>query len=200
MRDQTISEYLSQLADRVSAPGGGAAAALHAAQGAALLGMVARYTTGEKYAEHRDAVERIIAETDTVRAAALRVGEEDAAAFTAVIDAYRLPKGERAEAVARALAGAARPPAEVVGLARAVVELATELLPIGNRNVITDIAAATEAARAAATTARINVEINLGGIKDEALRTELTAVIAAVDDIADRAAQLTDAVRLEIAP
>ncbi|MGW3295250.1 cyclodeaminase/cyclohydrolase family protein [Streptomyces xiamenensis] len=200
MRDQTISEYLSQLADRVPAPGGGAAAALHAAQGAALLGMVARYTTGEKYAEHRDAVERIIAETDTVRAAALRVGEEDAAAFTAVIDAYRLPKGERAEAVARALAGAARPPAEVVGLARAVVELATELLPIGNRNVITDIAAATEAARAAATTARINVEINLGGIKDEALRTELTAVITAVDGIADRAAQLTDAVRLEIAP
>lgn len=200
MRDQTISEYLSQLADRVPAPGGGAAAALHAAQGAALLGMVARYTTGEKYAEHRDAVERIIAETDTVRAAALRVGEEDAAAFTAVIDAYRLPKGERAEAVAHALAGAARPPAEVVGLARAVVELATELLPIGNRNVITDIAAATEAARAAATTARINVEINLGGIKDEALRTELTAVIAAVDGIADRAAQLTDAVRLEIAP
>ncbi|MFE0690291.1 cyclodeaminase/cyclohydrolase family protein [Streptomyces sp. JH002] len=200
MRDQTISEYLSQLADRVPAPGGGAAAALHAAQGAALLGMVARYTTGEKYAEHRDAVERIIARTDTVRSAALRVGEEDAAAFTAVIDAYRLPKGERADAVAHALAGAARPPAEVVGLARAVVELATELLPIGNRNVITDIAAATEAARAAATTARINVEINLGGIRDEALRAELTAVIAAVDDIADRAARLTDAVRLEIAP
>ncbi|MGW0983702.1 cyclodeaminase/cyclohydrolase family protein [Streptomyces xiamenensis] len=200
MRDQTISEYLSQLAHRVPAPGGGAAAALHAAQGAALLGMVARYTTGEKYAEHRDAVERIIARTDTVRSAALRVGEEDAAAFTAVIDAYRLPKGERAEAVAHALAGAARPPAEVVGLARAVVELATELLPIGNRNVITDIAAATEAARAAATTARINVEINLGGIKDEALRAELTAVIATVDDIADRAARLTDAVRLEIAP
>ncbi|WP_432052174.1 cyclodeaminase/cyclohydrolase family protein [Streptomyces xiamenensis] len=200
MRDQTISEYLSQLADRVPAPGGGAAAALHAAQGAALLGMVARYTTGEKYAEHRDAVERIIARTDTVRSAALRVGEEDAAAFTAVIDAYRLPKGERAEAVAHALAGAARPPAEVVGLARAVVELATELLPMGNRNVVTDIAAATEAARAAATTARINVEINLGGIKDEALRAELTAVVAAVDDIADRAARLTDAVRLEIAP
>ncbi|MEV8115659.1 cyclodeaminase/cyclohydrolase family protein [Streptomyces xiamenensis] len=200
MRDQTISEYLSQLADRVPAPGGGAAAALHAAQGAALLGMVARYTTGEKYAEHRDAVERIIARTDTVRSAALRVGEEDAAAFTAVIDAYRLPKGERAEAVAHALAGAARPPAEVVGLARAVVELATELLPIGNPNVVTDIAAATEAARAAATTARINVEINLGGIKDEALRAELTAVVAAVDDIADRAARLTDAVRLEIAP
>jgi formiminotetrahydrofolate cyclodeaminase len=200
VRDQTISEYLSQLADRVPAPGGGAAAALHAAQGAALLGMVARYTTGEKYAEHRDAVERIIARTDTVRSAALRVGEEDAAAFTAVIDAYRLPKGERAEAVAHALAGAARPPAEVVGLARAVVELATELLPIGNRNVVTDIAAATEAARAAATTARINVEINLGGIKDEALRAELTAVVAAVDDIADRAARLTDAVRLEIAP
>ena len=48
IRDQTIGEFLDQLAERVPAPGGGAAAALLAAQGAALLGMVARYTTGEK--------------------------------------------------------------------------------------------------------------------------------------------------------
>ncbi|SFK05655.1 Formiminotransferase-cyclodeaminase [Streptosporangium canum] len=34
MRDQTISDFLERLAGRVPAPGGGASAALHAAQAA----------------------------------------------------------------------------------------------------------------------------------------------------------------------
>jgi formiminotetrahydrofolate cyclodeaminase len=65
--------------------------------------------------------------------------------------------------------------------------------------VITDVAAAAEAARAAATTARVNVEINLGGIKDEQVRAELTTAVRVVDDIAARAAAVTEAVRKEIA-
>ena len=49
MRDQTIEAFLSELAARVPAPGGGATAALHAAQAAALLAMVARYSDGPRY-------------------------------------------------------------------------------------------------------------------------------------------------------
>ena len=49
MRDETITAFLDQLAARVPAPGGGATAALHAAQSAALLAMVARYSDGAKY-------------------------------------------------------------------------------------------------------------------------------------------------------
>ncbi|KOG87511.1 formimidoyltetrahydrofolate cyclodeaminase, partial [Streptomyces varsoviensis] len=64
---------------------------------------------------------------------------------------------------------------------------------------VTDVAAAAEAARAAATTARVNVEINLGGIKDERVRAELAAEATRVDALAVRAEQLTDAVRQEIA-
>jgi formiminotetrahydrofolate cyclodeaminase len=204
MRDEKISDFLNRLADRVPAPGGGASAALHAAQAAALLGMVARYSTGEKYDEHRETIERTIVETDELRATALRLAEEDEAAFTAVTEAYKLPrdteeaKAARSAAIAKALVGAGRPPAEVIAAALAVVGLAEELLPIGNRNVITDVAAATEAARAAATTARVNVEINLGGIKDEKARAELAAAAAKVDDIAARAEQVTAAVRREI--
>ena len=51
-----------------------------AAQAAALLGMVARYSTGEKYDEHRETIERIIVETDGLRATAIRLAEEDEAA------------------------------------------------------------------------------------------------------------------------
>lgn len=204
MRDERISDFLEQLAARVPAPGGGAAAALHAAQAAALLGMVARYSTGEKYAAHRPVIERIITETDRLRCTAVQLAEDDAAAFTAVTDAYRLARGTdeekatRSAAIAHALIGAGRPPAEVIGVAEVVVCLAEELLPIGNRNVVTDIAAATEAARAAATTARVNVEVNLGGITDEQARAELTGQVARVDGVAERAEQLTAAVRRDI--
>jgi len=205
MRDRTIKDFLEQLAARVPAPGGGAAAALSAAQGAALVGMVARYSTGEKYAEHRETVERIIAESDELRTAALRLAEDDAAAFTAVADAYKLPratdeeKAARSAAIAVSLIGAGRPPAAVIALAERVVVLAAELLPIGNPNVISDVAAASEAARAAATTARVNVEINLSGIRDEQARAELGAAAGAVDDIAALAGHVTEAVRKQIA-
>jgi formiminotetrahydrofolate cyclodeaminase len=199
MRDLTIVDFLTRLADRVPAPGGGASAALHAAQAAALLGMVARYTTGEKYTEHAETVVSVIAETDTLRARALKLAEDDAAAFTAVTDAYRLPKGpERSAAIAVALQGAAEPPARVAEAATRVVELCELMLPIGNRNVVTDVAAAAEAARAALTTARVNVEVNLGGIKDERIREELNIRLSGVDAAVARADWVTAEVREEI--
>lgn len=199
MRDSKIVDFLTQLADKVPAPGGGATAALHAAQSAALLGMVARYSTGERYAGHAETVVGVIGETDALRARALRLAEEDAAAFTAVADAYRLPKGEeRSASIARALSGAAEPPARVVETATRLVELCELLLPIGNRNVVTDVAAAAEAARAALTTARLNVEVNLRGITDEKTREELNARLEGVDAAVARAERVTAEVREEI--
>jgi methenyltetrahydrofolate cyclohydrolase len=47
-RDETIGTFLDKLAAKTPAPGGGAVAALHAAEAAALLAMVARYTTGPR--------------------------------------------------------------------------------------------------------------------------------------------------------
>jgi len=196
MRDTTIVDFLTSLADKVPAPGGGATAALHAAQGAALLGMVARYTTGEKYAEHAAVVADVIGETDALRAESLELAEKDAAAFTAVSDAYRLPKGEeRTLAIAAALVAAAEPPARVVEAAARLVSICETLLPIGNPNLLTDVAAAAEAARAALATARINVEVNLGGIRDDLTRDGLRARLADVDDTMTRADRVTAQVR-----
>ncbi len=192
--DETIGDFLDQLAERVPAPGGGAAAALQAAQGAALLGMVARYTTGEKYAEHQVTIGRIIAEVDELRVIALRLAEADADAFRAVTDAYRLPRSTEEEraarqaAVGQALANAAWPPAQVISVAGMVVDLAEALVVIGNRNVLSDVAAAAESARAAAATARVNVEVNLAGISDEQASLEMIAETDKADDIITRAA------------
>src|SRR5580693_10057125 len=202
MRDETIAAFLDQLAARVPAPGGGATAALHAAQAAALLAMVARYSDGAKY--DAEVMQHVIAEADGIRSDALTLAERDAAAFAAVAEAYGLAKGTdeerqgRSAAIATALAGAARPPADVVRLALLLVSLAEELLPTGNRNVITDVAAAAEAARAAAITAQVNIEVNLRGLKDPLVLDELAGLAEVTDDVVARADRVVAAVREEI--
>lgn len=205
MRMDSLETFLSSLAAGQPAPGGGASAGLHAAQAAALVAMVARYSEGEKYAEHAATVTAVRDAADDLCELALTLAEEDAAAFGAVGRAFALPrstdeeKAIRAEAISAGLIEAGRVPARVVAVAEKVVGLAEQLLPIGNRNVISDVAAAADAARAAATTARVNVEVNLNGISAAEERAELVAAIADVDDIAARADKVTAAVREMIA-
>ena len=204
VRDRSVNELLGQLAARVPAPGGGVTAALHAAQAAALLAMVSRYTTGERFSEHTDVVTTCTARADLHRSRSLELAEQDEAAFTAVSDAYRMPKetpGDkkaRSAAIGFAVGKAAEPPAEVIRTAAHLIAIAETLLPVCNKNVITDVAAASDAARAAATTARVNVEINLAGIVDHALRYRLGVAVAKVDDIATRADRITDMVRAQL--
>lgn len=166
LRTDTIETFLRSLSARVPAPGGGASGGLLAAQAAAPIAMVARYSDGEKYAGHRDAITAVVATAEDLRDLALTLSEQD---VVALVQADRVP-------------------ARVVAVADQIVGLAEQLLPTGNRDVISDVAAA-DAARAAASTERINVEINLAGITDAEARGDLIAAIATVDDITARAAQ-----------
>ncbi|HEY1318731.1 MAG TPA: cyclodeaminase/cyclohydrolase family protein [Streptosporangiaceae bacterium] len=203
MRDDTIAAFLDQLAARVSAPGGGATAALHAAQAAALLAMVARYSDGPSH--DAELMNRIVTEADALREDALALADADAAAFGAVAQAYRLPRATEQEKAARsasissALAGAARPPADVVRTALLLVSLAEDLGPAANRSMITDVAAAAEAARAAAVTARLIIEVNLKGIGDPVRAEEFGTAAAIAGTVAERADAIVAAVRAEIA-
>ena len=203
MRDDTIAAFLDQLAARIPAPGGGATAALHAAQAAALLAMVARYSDGATY--DTELMNRIVTEADALRQDALALADADADAFGAVAEAYRLPRATEQERAARsasissALAGAARPPADVVRTALLLVSLAEDLWPAGNRGMITDVAAAAEAARAAAITARLMIEVNLKGIRDPVRAEEFGTAAAVAGTVAERADAIVAAVRAEIA-
>jgi methenyltetrahydrofolate cyclohydrolase len=103
MRQNTITAFLDSLADRTPAPGGGATAALHRGQAAALVSMVARYSTGPRYAEHAEVIDRLCSSADEIREQALHFAEADMAAFSSVIDAYRLPKPRRSRRIVTAL-------------------------------------------------------------------------------------------------
>ncbi|MEU2037413.1 cyclodeaminase/cyclohydrolase family protein [Nocardia niwae] len=190
--EAALAQYLSDLAAKIPAPGGGAVAALHAAQAAALVAMVARYTTRAKDAENRPAIDRIIEAADAARERALALAAADAAAFTAVGAAYKLPKdtpedlAARTTAINAALVEAARVPAAVVDEADEVLSLATELFPIGNPNVVTDIGAAADACRAAATTSQLNIEINVASLP-AAEGDRFAAVLVRIDGLAARA-------------
>ncbi|MGW8379854.1 cyclodeaminase/cyclohydrolase family protein [Streptomyces sp. ODS28] len=204
MRTDTLETFLHSLADRVPAPGGGASAALSAAQAAALVEMAARYSDGPKYAEHASAIAAIRTSAEEYREVALALAAQDAEAFSEVGAAYRLPrsteeeKAARSAAIASALLAAGRVPASVIAVSAQLIGLTEQLRPLGNRNVISDIAVAADAAAAATSSARVNVEVNLGGITDARARAELTEALTGVDDLLARADKVTAAVREDI--
>ncbi len=205
MADETISGFLEQLAARTAAPGGGGVAALQAAQAAALVAMVARYSDGRRSAGHAELVASVLGEADELRAECEALITADTQAFGSVAVAYKLPrntsdqKAVRSAAIAAALVPATGPQAEIVAACGRLLGLAEALRPVANRSVIGDLAAAVAAIAAAAATGRINIEANLAGITDAAARARYLEVAAGVDDVLARADALTANVRAELA-
>jgi formiminotetrahydrofolate cyclodeaminase len=202
MRDETIGSFLTRLAARSAVPGGGAVGALHAAQAAALLAMVARYSDGPGH--DAQTAGRVRAAADGLADEAADLAAADSAAFEQVALAYARPRDTArdmavgSQALAAARGGAARPPADLMAAAVRLVGLAEDLLPVANKNVIPDVAAAAAAISAAAVTARVTIEANLPGIRDEALAAELRATAALADGVTDRAGRVIAAVREEM--
>jgi formiminotetrahydrofolate cyclodeaminase len=188
--DQTVGSWLDELASAAPAPGGGAAAAVNAAVGAALVSMVCNLTIGKpRHADHEPLMREALESATELRAQAIGLADADAAAFSAVIDAYRLPKDSdadkavRAGAIQAALIGAVEVPLRTAAVAAAIIDLAGRIMDGANPNVLSDVAVAAASARAALDAAVVNVEVNLGAMKDAArrgaIRTELDKHVAA---------------------
>jgi formiminotetrahydrofolate cyclodeaminase len=196
-----IGTWLDHLAAREPVPGGGGAAALAAATAAALVSMVAKYTTGERYADVESETTAIDADAERIRASALELMQRDAEAFAAVGAAYALPKDDaagRKERIQTALAGAAEPPTRVAQASIEIVELAARLEPIANRNVLSDVGVAASMAAAALESALINIEVNRALITDQSVRDALAAEIEAAGPAHARAAKIVSSVRKAI--
>jgi glutamate formiminotransferase/formiminotetrahydrofolate cyclodeaminase len=163
--------FLDALAAGTPAPGGGSASAYSGAAAAALVAMVARLTIGrKKYTHVQEQMQAILERAEELRKELTLAIERDAAAFTAVISAFRLPKDtqeqeqERAKAVEKATLHAARVPLEVAGMSVEVLGLALQVVRMGNANAISDGISGSALARAALTGAACNVRINLAGL------------------------------------
>ncbi len=205
MTQQSLTEWLSDLASSAPAPGGGAAAAMNVALGASLVEMVTNLTIGKSaYAEHQEHAESILAQASAVRALAIALIGADAEAFTALMATYKLPKEtEEQKAVRRAeiqnaTAAAAEVPLQIARAGAEVIDLAAQLPGRSNPNVLSDVAVAASAAAAAVESAAINVEINLSSIKDKDVAGELSARLAQYESAIARGRALVAEVRAEL--
>ena len=172
----SLDGWIDELAGGSPVPGGGSAAALAGALGAALVAMVARLTIGRKaYADAQTRATAILAEADRLRGELRRLVDEDALAYTAVSQAYKIPKDDpaRVKAIDEGLLGAARVPLRVATLADQVRRLAAEMAQIGNKNARSDAKVAEGLARAAITGAVENVRVNVESLSDPALGRDL---------------------------
>jgi formiminotetrahydrofolate cyclodeaminase len=176
-----IGVFLDGLASDAPTPGGGAWAALSAAAGAALIAMVARLTIKKKGFEHvADRMREIAEECDEERYVLLGLADKDAAAYQAVMAAYKLPKqtpGEQhtwSTTLQKALEHAADVPLEVARRSVYLMALAEEAVNSGNPNAASDALCAATSLHAAALSALANVDINAITFIDKTRQQELT--------------------------
>ena len=180
LTELSVRSLVERLATSDPAPGGGSAAAMAGAMGAALLHMVVELTVGRPAAEDN---EETLLEIRTAAIAwqseLLNLAELDANAYDAVVRARRLPRESERDRDARdvqlaaAIREATRIPLTVARAASELLGLAERLAPIGNRNAVSDVGVAGLLAVAALRGAALNVQINLPYVTaDEELRTE----------------------------
>lgn len=174
LTDLSLKDFTAKLGSDAPAPGGGSAAALSGALGAALVSMVCNLTKGrEKYAEFETLVVNTLKESDELAAALLEGVQKDTNAFDGVIAAYGMPKGTdaekaaRSEAIQSAYKVAILSPEETADNCLAVMRLSKDLLHKSNRNAASDLAVSALQAYAGLIGALENVAINLGAIKDQ---------------------------------
>ncbi len=180
--EETLRDYTALLASAAPAPGGGSAAALCGALGAALASMSCAIGGGS-------------ADTpalDTLRLALLELVQRDSEGFDAVVQAWKIPKDEplRPEMLDRAYAKAAETPLGLMELCCRLTEICERVAGECPRSVAADAACALIFARAAMKAAGVNVRANTIYIKDTALARRLDAE---ADALAERCERRADA-------
>ena len=174
IKDKSIQIFLDELASKASTPGGGSAAAIIGAMGAALISMVANFTVGKKGYEDVDAESQdILNKSEELRNQLTDMIEADVDVFNRVMSAYGMPKeteeekATRSEKIQAALKEATDVPLACAKAVAEVIKLSKPIAEKGNKNVISDAGVAVLAGQAALRSAALNVYINIGGIKDE---------------------------------
>jgi glutamate formiminotransferase/formiminotetrahydrofolate cyclodeaminase len=173
--EMALADLIDAFSSTDAVPGGGSAAAVAGAVGVSLLMMVAglpKTRTGrpEETADLAEASSRL----HPLRDALLELVDRDSDAYRQVLAAFRLPKASEAEIAARteAIDGATRAaidaPLDIMRLCQQALRGAVIVASNGSRKTTSDVGVAVELLVAALRGARLNVDINLAGLNDEA--------------------------------
>lgn len=173
MIEKRVDDFLDELASKAPTPGGGGAAAIMGAMGAALVSMFCHLTLGKKGYEAVDGeMRQVLQRAEQLRAELAAMVKTDADAFDRVMSAYRLPKDTdaqkqvRSAAIQEALRSATDVPMACARCCAEVIRLSRDAAERGNRNVVSDAGVAVMGAYAGLKSAALNVYINTGRIDD----------------------------------
>jgi len=198
LTDRPIRELLAAFASAAPTPGGGSAAALTASVGLSLLAMVASMSrTRNGSDDDRALLDGALNAVEHLSAHTLALVDDDAAAYDAVMEAYRKPrvteeeKVERRRAIEAALRGAAEVPLEVMRACRAGLTAAVDVARAGNPSASSDVGVSVELLKAALHSAALNVGVNLSGLSDSNYVDAVTAETATLENSAAALATAT---------
>ena len=196
LNDKPLRDVLAAFRSSEPTPGGGSAAALAGALGAALLAMVAGLPRARAASD--DERSRLAAAGRRTAEISEELGalvDRDSAAYEAVMSSYKLPKGTddekkvRSARIQEALAGAIDTPLDVMRRCAAAVSQASLVASLGNPNASSDVQVALELLAAGLRGAKLNVEINLGSLSDERRSAEIRAEALQLSQQASEAAE-----------
>jgi methenyltetrahydrofolate cyclohydrolase len=178
----TVEKFLDDLASGSATPGGGSAAAIMGAMGAALVSMVCNVTIGKKgYEAAEPEMRAVLGESENVRRRLTAMVAGDVAAFDSLMAAYKLPKAgdedkaRRAAAIQAALRRATEAPLDCARACAEVIALARRASEAGYLNVISDGGVGVLAGFTGLRSAALNVYINAPALKDRAFASQATA-------------------------
>ncbi len=170
------SEFVDLLASDAPAPGGGSAAALAGARGAARTALVCRLTGGKKkYAEFEALAAEAQKTALDLKARFVDVMDRDTEAFNVVSAAFGMPKATdeekaaRSAAIQKGLEGCTKTPFEMMELSVEALELTKSILGKSNDSAASDLGVSALSLRAAIQGAWLNVLINIGSLKNKEL-------------------------------
>jgi len=174
-----VEPFIEQLAAPTATPGGGSAAAAAGAMAAGLASMVASMSRGKKaYLQYESQLSQAIARLSQLREELKSAIDADAESYNVVMKAYKSAKSSGGDAsdgnaaISAALKQATSVPLGVAEKVVEVAEIATNLKPITNPNMKSDLITAIALAKAALEGALANVEINLDTLKNDSPKDE----------------------------
>jgi formiminotetrahydrofolate cyclodeaminase len=175
-------DLIDAFASNEAVPGGGSASALAGAVGTALLIMVAAMPkTRTGVPEETADLAEVEARLRPLRNELTGLIDRDSDVYATVIAARRLPRGTEEEKSARLAAIqsatklATEVPLDTMRACRQALEGAVVVAKNGNRTAASDVGVAIELLMAGLKGAGLNVEINLGGLTDQAFAAEAQA-------------------------
>jgi len=181
-KSQSLDEFLTELSSRNPTPGGGTAAGLAAAMGAALVEMVANVTSTRDEAE-KSRLAPFVEACAASRAEFIAMMDQDSAAFDGYMTALKLPKATDEEKLVRhttmqeALKCSTRAP---LALAVRVCDFAKLLVGAfrdAPKDIASDLYVGAAMLEAAYAGAIANVYVNLSYLRDPVFKEETRVTV-----------------------